>query len=618
MDVSQDKIEALLKQAEADLADDPKLYQRKLLRYSLLGYGIILFIVLLLAGLVAGSVMLALSSSLFLLLLLKKKLIIPLVIMVWVLFKSVFIRWPKPQGIEVTRAHAPALFDLIDEIRDDLKTPPIHQVILTPEFNAAIVQTPRFLAFGFTHNTLVLGLELLLSLSTAELKSVIAHELAHLSGNHSKFNGWIYQARISWQNMMFNLDQHNGWTTAPIRRFFHWYSPRFSAYSFALARQNEYEADKTAAELTSANTAGAALAKIPSYTTFTQDNYWKVFNESVREQSTPEKPFAGLVNFLNQHQPSPAQIEAALLTVRRETTNYQDTHPCLNDRLLALDCAKPSMEVSQSSAAQHFFGKQLDLLVAEMDDLWIAQNTAYWRAEHEYYQEQKHAYESLTGKSVEDLDQEALWQLSTLTEQFGEQANAIALLRDYIARYEGDMDAHFVLGRILIEQGDDSGLAYLETACQKHEHFEPAIHIAYGYLLESNRIEEANRWREKRVQLENLFELASKERQLLKDSDPLVAFQNQDKRVAQLIAQIESNTKVKAAWIAAKPVEYFKDSPIVIIAIQQRRGFSLSDDLIEKLVEKVEVDPNVSAFFVTNKSNKKLFKRVKAFETQVI
>ena len=249
MDKQQQKMASILAKAEQELTQNPALYKKKLLRYSLLGYGVILLLVAVLATLVGGTVIMALSSSLFLLLLFKKKLIIPLLILVWVLFKSVFTRFPKPEGIRLTREHSPEMFALIDHIQEQLDSAPVHQVIITPELNAAIIQTPRFLAFGFTHNTLVLGFELLMSLTLDELKSVIGHELGHLSGNHSKFHGWIYRSRESWRNMMFNLDQHNGWTTAPIRKFFNWYSPMFSAYSFALARLNEYEADQIAASL---------------------------------------------------------------------------------------------------------------------------------------------------------------------------------------------------------------------------------------------------------------------------------------------------------------------------------------------------------------------------------
>ena len=216
MDKKQLEIEQLLIQAEQDLKENPKNYEKKLFRYSLLGYGIILVIVAILIGVTVGTFTLAMSSSLFLLLLFKKKLFIPLLIMLWVLFKSVFIRWPKPEGVQITRKMAPKLFQVLDDMQEKLDTPKLHQVIVTPEMNASIIQTPRFLAFGFTHNTLVLGFELLISMTTEEVKAVIAHELGHLSGNHSKFHGWIYQARESWQNMMFNLDQHNGWTTAPV------------------------------------------------------------------------------------------------------------------------------------------------------------------------------------------------------------------------------------------------------------------------------------------------------------------------------------------------------------------------------------------------------------------
>jgi len=223
------EIQELIKNAEKELEASPENYKKKLLAYSVLGYSIILSIILLLVAISIGSFYLALSSSFVLLLLLTKKLFIPLLIMLWVLFKSVFIRWPKPDGLAISRADAPKLFEQLENITAKLKCSKLHQVIIIPENNAAIIQTPRFIAFGFTHNTLALGFELLLSLTFDEVKSVIAHELGHLSGNHSKFHTWIYQTRNAWQNMMFNLDQNNSWTTAPIRKFFNWYSPRFSA-----------------------------------------------------------------------------------------------------------------------------------------------------------------------------------------------------------------------------------------------------------------------------------------------------------------------------------------------------------------------------------------------------
>ena len=108
------------------------------------------------------------------------------------------MKFEKPTGQQLTRTEFPELFLVIDELQAELKTPKIHQVLLTEEFNASISQTPRLGVLGWQHNTLTLGLTLLMTLSPAEARSVIAHELGHLSGGHSAFAARIYRSRIAW------------------------------------------------------------------------------------------------------------------------------------------------------------------------------------------------------------------------------------------------------------------------------------------------------------------------------------------------------------------------------------------------------------------------------------
>ncbi len=74
---------------------------------------------------------------------LKKKLIIPVVMAAWVLLKALWVRFDKPEGYELRRAEFPEPFAEIDRLRRELKSLPIHQVLLTHELNAAVVQTPR-------------------------------------------------------------------------------------------------------------------------------------------------------------------------------------------------------------------------------------------------------------------------------------------------------------------------------------------------------------------------------------------------------------------------------------------------------------------------------------------
>lgn len=217
MEFNQGTLDELMLKAQQDLSSDQQSYKRKLNLYVWMAYGVILLLLLLFVGLVAGTVGLAFTSSVFLVLLLKKKLIIPLLIIGWMLGRALFLGAGKPEGYRLRRAEAPLLFGLVNELTKSLKTPRVHNIIVTPEFNAAMAQTPRWFVGGPTENTLIIGLELLMSLSKEELKAVLAHELGHLSGDHAKFNGKIYRARAMWEQMMHSFESSGSLVTYPMQ-----------------------------------------------------------------------------------------------------------------------------------------------------------------------------------------------------------------------------------------------------------------------------------------------------------------------------------------------------------------------------------------------------------------
>ena len=258
-ELNQQQFIELVKQSEAEAEQDINRYKIKLALFAALGYGVIFAVLITLVLLVGGTVVTALVSSSLFLLLVKKKFIFLILIAIWTFLRALWVKFDPPSGYLLERDKYPELFQEIDHLTHTLDALTIHQVILDDRLNAAVVQHPRFGLFGGQQNTLFLGLQLLLALSPQEMKSVLAHEFGHLSGNHSRFSGWIYRVRITWFRVMEAFDQSNSFGAGLMRRFFDWYAPKFSAYSFALARNNEYEADRVAAELTSPATAARSL-----------------------------------------------------------------------------------------------------------------------------------------------------------------------------------------------------------------------------------------------------------------------------------------------------------------------------------------------------------------------
>jgi Zn-dependent protease with chaperone function len=108
-----------------------------------------------------------------------------------VMVRALWVHLQPPKGWMLTRADAPDLFQLLDRLRKELQTPPIHVVLVTPEFNAAVSEIPRLGLFGWHRNYLLLGLPLLQVLTREQFTAVLAHELGHLSHGHARSSNWI-------------------------------------------------------------------------------------------------------------------------------------------------------------------------------------------------------------------------------------------------------------------------------------------------------------------------------------------------------------------------------------------------------------------------------------------
>ena len=58
------------------------------------------------------------------------------------------------------------------------------------------------------------------------------------------------------------IGQWPGWVGAGARKALGWYVPYFNAYTFVLARANEYQADRASADLVGADVAAHALKRV--------------------------------------------------------------------------------------------------------------------------------------------------------------------------------------------------------------------------------------------------------------------------------------------------------------------------------------------------------------------
>jgi Zn-dependent protease with chaperone function len=494
--MTDDEFEALVRRLEPRARSDPKGYRRRVALLAGLGYaaiGLALAVVLALGALV---VLFALSGPALLF-----KFLIPIVAIGWIVAKSLAVKLDPPEGMPLSRDEAPALHAMIDGVNAVVGGPKVQHVLVDATVNAAVVQIPRLLGLLGQRNYLVLGLPLAQALSPDELRAVVAHELGHLSGSHGRLGAWVYRVRATWFRLLDALEERESWTTALFRRFFEWYVPYFAAYTFPLMRAHELEADDAAAEAAGAVPTATALVAITVADRFTNGDYWPSLYAGARETSAPPVAFTQLRDRLR----GTRALESAQEWIGAELASeagLDDTHPSLFERIRHLGLEPDDVVAASNggplglSAAEEYLGPAEDVLIGRLDAEWRAAVEDDWReafADAERRRARLAELEAQTASSLDELREQAM-----LAQDFRSDDEALALFRQVLERDRDDAGAHYTVGRILLERGDETGLGHLDRAMELDEDATiPASALASSYLEEHGRGDEAGAYLER-------------------------------------------------------------------------------------------------------------------------
>jgi hypothetical protein len=491
--------EHLVRRLELDSHASPAAFRRKVIAISLAAY-VVLFGVL--AGLIALFITLmqwALAShrtfttikiGLFGLFLLP---------LIFIVLRVMFMRLDRPTGRELARNDAPKLFDILDKLHLKLKGPAIHHVLVTDEYNAAICQHARFGIFGGYRNYLIVGLPYLLGATPKEMLSVLAHEYGHLCGNHGKASAWVYRQRRLFVSLYRHVEDGAGDNllsaaiAGALTRFF----PYYSAYTFVLARQDEYEADRTAAGMAGHTATAQGLVRGHLLGNWVGSTFWlKLYAHADRAERPPFMPFASMRMAFKANYDEWA-TKAALDAAWAERSGVEDTHPCLRERLDAIGAAPALPQPVETSAADVMLAagvaKQLEV---ELDRQWWEANGRGWR---ERFRQVSHAQVrigELSARPASQLAVPELQELAMLKFEFEDGASAKPVLAEQLKRPGGPYPpASLLYGRILLEEGKRQGLEHLrDAALNDRRLLEEAALRGYHFLLEMEGEAAASQW----------------------------------------------------------------------------------------------------------------------------
>ncbi len=410
-----------------------------------------------------------------------------------------FMRLSRPEGRPITCEDAPRLFEALGRMRRKLNGPPIHHVLIDDRFNAAVSQLPRWGFFGGHTNYLMLGLPYMLGVPRNEMLATVAHEYGHICGNHGKLGTWVYRQRRTFGALYKQVadDRDTSWAHALFASALDRFMPYYNAYTFVLSRQNEYEADRTATQLVGAETNACGLIRDALLGRWFHESFWPVIFRQIDVAPRPTiLPYVSMRTAFGASYPEWA-THKRLADAWREKSGLLDTHPALRDRVEATSQSLTLPEPTGTTAAEALLGAgTTKRLIQEFDQAWWAKESKEWERRYRYAIRSKQRLQELSAQQMEVLALHDLQELALLKAEFDSPSSAKPVL-EYLLQQPGGPfpKAAYVYGRILLDENNERGLAYLTIAAENDRSLiEKAANAGYFFLHDKRGEAVAQEW----------------------------------------------------------------------------------------------------------------------------
>lgn len=564
----------LIEKLERELRQNPKAYQTKVMLLALLGnfyivFGVFILLVLLILACLSILVLKAFAI----------KLIAIAGVFLFVVVRSLWVTVDEPTGIEISAKDAPELFKVIERLSGQLNAVKFNHVLITDDFNAAVVQRPRLGIFGWYENYLIIGLPLMQSLKVEQLTAVLAHEFGHLSKNHARTANWIYRQRIRWAQLFTEIEQKVSHVDFIFRPFLKRFVPYFVAYSFPIARANEYEADKISLNLTSAEVVAETLSTVNVIGFYLSENYWpKIFKQAETSSRPNVLPYTGYVQRFSD-EVSSEHTHVWLNHSLNVHTNFEDTHPSLSDRLKSIgQVAKVNYPVI-GQTSDYLLGQKRLEIATEFDQTWQKSVQYDWQKHHQTFKEQKDYLAQLSEKPTDSLTFEERINYIELTEYVAYQPErAFELKAQLYQDFPEHEHAIYLYAKELIIRKDVQGITLLQQAMNKNAFFTiPSCELLIQYYEDVEDHAQATHFRQMLEQRVEIEMKAAQERETISSNDKFMSHGLAQDELNQLLSKLEKFSSIQKMWLVRKRTKYLNEQPCFVFA------FSLKDGMFDKV-----------------------------------
>ncbi|TNE31748.1 MAG: hypothetical protein EP349_03480 [Alphaproteobacteria bacterium] len=577
----------LVKDIENRAQGNPVWLRRKTIRLAFLGYLVVIGSILLMlpVGLGLGAALVVLTGGNAGVAKLAFIIAAVPIGFAWHMGKSLLSPSFDYEGVEVTAKDCPKLFALLEEICQKANGPMFKRVFIDNQLNASVTRSGGLLGFfGMGPVVLTIGLPLMQSQTSKQLSGVIGHEYGHVAAKDNVWGQWVYRIRNSWLVLDDKLRFEHLWYTLKLNRFYEWFIATFSAYSFALSRSCEYEADAFSARVAGKDAMAEALSSLAVYGDQYDGTFWRnIWERSDKGENLKNiTPYQEIPSFFNNLGDVSDSIEQAL----KRKTDYTGTHPSVSDRLAALgtEFSVPEPPTPDHSAATALLEDMAEKLADDFSREWQEKAQEHWENRQEERQHWQSRYEELKTKPVKDMEEEDLRELISAAGRMEDDALYYKASEEMLHRHPDSTGAllNCLWYRLMIEK-DESQLAEMEKLLKTHPSYTADV---CGYAIEffekAGRPEEAKPYHDKLDDWHYLSRAANDERDAILSADEFKEHDLPEKALVYLSEHAEKHPIIARIYLAQKDVKYMPEFPCYVIAYKTKPGFWASQKKVDE------------------------------------
>ncbi|MBE1486374.1 M48 family metallopeptidase [Plantactinospora soyae] len=234
----------------------------------------------------------------------------------------------KPQpapGLSVGPDQAPELWRTVHELATVVGTRVPNEIRLVPEVNAAVTEDAKLLGLISGRRILYIGLPLLQAMRVDQIRSILAHELGHYSGRHTRLGAVAYRGRLAMGGTISRIGQYN-----PVGWVFRGYARLYLLVDNAASRRQELEADRSSVRVAGRAAAASALRELPILDAAWDFYFGRYVHPGWQAGYAPEDLFGGFGELLVARQ---AELDEMRGAEPEGGGSRWDTHPPIPERI---------------------------------------------------------------------------------------------------------------------------------------------------------------------------------------------------------------------------------------------------------------------------------------------